>query len=48
MMPLAQVVEALTAKQVCYKLGALPVLYALLETLEVRQIINVSESANAR
>ena len=40
MMPLAQVVDALTAKQVRYKLGALPVLYALLETLEVRQIIN--------
>jgi transposase len=40
MMPLAHVVDALTAKQVRYKLGALPVLYALLETLEVRQIIN--------
>lgn len=40
MMPLAQVVDALTARQVCYKLGALPVLYALFETLEVRQIIN--------
>lgn len=40
MMPFAQVVDALTAKQVCYKLGALPVLYALLESLEVRQIIN--------
>jgi transposase len=40
MMPLAQVVDALTAKQMRYKLGALPVLYALFETLEVRQIIN--------
>ena len=40
MMPLARVIDALTAKQVRYKLGALPVLYALLETLEVRQIIN--------
>ncbi len=40
MKTLAQVVDALTAKQVSYKLGALPVLYALLETLEVRQIIN--------
>lgn len=40
MMTLAQVVDALTAKQVCYKLGALPVLYALLEKLEVSQIIN--------
>ena len=40
MLPLAQVVDALTAKQVRYKLGALPVMYALLETLEVRQIIN--------
>lgn len=39
-MPLAQVVDALSAKQVCYKLGALPVLYALFETLEVRQIID--------
>lgn len=40
MIPLAQVVDALTARQVRYKLGALPVLYALLETLEVRTIIN--------
>ena len=40
MMPLAQVIDALTARQVCYKLGALPVLYALFETLEVREIIN--------
>lgn len=40
LVPLAQVVDALTAKQVRYQLGALPVLYALLETLEVRAIIN--------
>ena len=37
---MAQVVEWLTANQVRYQLGALPVLYALLETLQVRQIIN--------
>ncbi len=37
---MAQVVEWLTARQVQYQLGALPVLYALLETLKVRQIIN--------
>jgi len=37
---MAQIVEWLTAKQVRYQLGALPVLYALLETLQVRQIIN--------
>jgi len=37
---LAQVVEWLTLRQVRYQLGALPVLYALLETLQVRQIIN--------
>lgn len=40
MIPLAQVVDALTTRQMRYKLGALPVLYALFETLEVRQIIN--------
>lgn len=40
LLPLAQVVDALTARQVRYKLGALPVLYALLETLEVRAIMN--------
>jgi len=34
------VVDWLTARQVRYQLGALPVLYALLETLGVRQIIN--------
>jgi transposase len=37
---MAQFVDWLTAKQVRYRLGALPVLYALLETLRVRQIIN--------
>ena len=40
MVTMAQVVDWLTAKQVRYQLGALPVLYALLETLRVRQIIN--------
>ncbi len=39
-MTMAQVVDWLTAKQLKYQLGALPVLYALLETLQVRQIIN--------
>jgi transposase len=39
-MTMAQVVDWLTASQVRYQLGALPVLYALLETLQVRQIIN--------
>jgi transposase len=37
---MAQVVDWLTKRQVRYRLGALPVLYALLETLGVRQIIN--------
>ena len=37
---LAQVIEGLTLRQVRYQLGALPGLYALLETLQVRQIIN--------
>jgi hypothetical protein len=37
---MAQVVDWLTAHQVRYQLGALPVLYALLETLKVRQVIN--------
>lgn len=37
---MAQVVDWLTARQLKYQLGALPVLYALLETLKVRQIIN--------
>ena len=37
---LAQVVDWLTKSQLSYQLGALPVLYALLETLQVRQIIN--------
>jgi hypothetical protein len=39
-MTMAQVVDWLTARQVRYQLGALPVLYALLETLQVRRIIN--------
>jgi transposase len=37
---MAQVVDWLTASQLRYKLGALLVLYALLETLKIRQIIN--------
>ena len=40
MVPMAQVVDWLTASQLRYQLGALPVLYALLETLNVRNIIN--------
>jgi len=40
MLSMAQVVEWLTAGQVRYQVGALPVLYALLETLGVRQVIN--------
>lgn len=40
MLSMAQVVDWLTASQLRYKLGALPVLYALLETLNVRHIIN--------
>ena len=39
-MTMAQVVDRLTASQLHYKLGALPVLYTLLQTLEVEQIIN--------
>lgn len=37
---LAEVVDWLTARQQHYQIGALPVLYALLETLQVRPIIN--------
>lgn len=37
---MAQVVDMLTKSQLRYQLGALPVLYALLETLQVGQIIN--------
>ena len=37
---LAQVVDLLTRSQVRRHLGALPVLYALLETIQVREIIN--------
>ncbi len=39
-MPLARLVEWITKRQVHYQVGALPVLYALLETLNVRHIIN--------
>jgi transposase len=37
---IAQVVEVLTQSQLVLKLGSLPVLYGLLEKLEVRRIIN--------
>lgn len=37
---LAQVVDWLTVRQQPYRIGALPVLYALLETLQVSHIIN--------
>lgn len=37
---LAQIVDWLTARQQHYQIGALPVLYALLETLQIRPIIN--------
>lgn len=37
---MAQLVDWLTAGQLRYKMGAIPVLYALLETLHVRRIIN--------
>ena len=37
---MAQVVDLLTKSQLRYQLGALPVLYLLLESLQVRQIIN--------
>jgi transposase len=37
---LAQVVDLLTQSQIRRHLGALPVLYALLETLQIRDIIN--------
>jgi len=40
MVPIAQVVDWLTRSQLRYQLGALPVLYALLERLEVRKVIN--------
>ena len=40
MAPMAQVEDWLTASQLRHQLGALPVLYALLETLQVRDIIN--------
>ena len=37
---LAQLVDLLTQSQLRRQLGALPVLYALLETLQVREIVN--------
>jgi transposase len=37
---LAQLVDLMTESQLRYQLGALPILYALLEALQVRQIIN--------
>ena len=37
---LAQIVDLFTKWQLHYQIGALPVLYALLETMQVRQIIN--------
>ena len=37
---MADIVDRLTASQLRYKLGALPILYALLQTLEVERIIN--------
>ena len=40
MVSMAEVVDYLTASQLRYRLGALPVLYALLETVQVRQVIN--------
>jgi transposase len=40
LMSLATVVDSVIRSQVRYKLGALPVLYALLEILEVRESIN--------
>ena len=39
-MTMAQMVDRLTKKQLRHKVGALPVLYTLLQTLEVEQIIN--------
>lgn len=40
MLSLARIVDCLIQSQYRYKLGALPVLYALLEILEVREAIN--------
>jgi len=40
MLSMAQVVDWLTSSQLRYKLGALPILYALLETLNLRHIVN--------
>ena len=36
----AQLVDKLTKKQLIYQIGSLPILYALLETMQVRNIIN--------
>lgn len=40
MVPLARLVERITKRQVHYQVGALPILYSLLETLKIRHIIN--------
>jgi hypothetical protein len=45
---LAQLVDLVTQSQVRRHLGALPVLYALLETLQVRDIINRHSSTRAQ
>lgn len=45
---LAQVVDLITKSQIRRHLGALPVLYALLETLQVRDIINRHCSTRAQ
>ena len=37
---MAQLVDKLTEKQLVYKIGSLPILYALLETMQIRLIIN--------
>ncbi len=36
----AQLVDNLTKKQLVYQIGSLPILYALLETMQIRNIIN--------
>lgn len=36
----AQLVDKLTKKQLVYQIGSLPILYALLETMQLRNIIN--------
>jgi len=37
---MAELVDKLTKKQLVYRIGSLPILYALLETMQVRNIIN--------